>query len=579
MKRLNAGLLIVAFILSLFAGRLVQLQAIKSKEYTEQALEQRMRKIDLPAKRGIITDVNGAPMAMTQDAFGIFADPKRVDQSRRQEIASRLASILGADPAKIFASLGKPDTEYVELAHRVPPDQAKLVTSFKYRGIGTIPESRRVYPADSVGSNLIGFVLADGVGGAGLESEYDKELSGASGWQNVEIGADGQHIPMGESQAKKPIAGQGLKLTIDQDIQWKAEELIAKAVKDYKADWGTAVVLTPDQRVLAMASTPTFDPNNFGKAPAAALANPAVQMAFEPGSTGKIVTAAALIERGLATPETPFRGVPYCIRKYTVPFCNSHNTPDGKPQNLTLTGIMSESSNTGTMMASAALSQEDLYNSLRAFGFGETTGVNLPGETAGMLKAPGKWSGTDRWPIAFGQTISVSSLQMASVYATIANGGVRVQPTVIAGTYDGQGKFVPAAARPTRTVVSQNTAHQLTAMLEAVVNQGTGQEAKLGDYRVAGKTGTAWRYNDKLKNRNGTFGGYDGYTGMFAGFAPADNPQAVVQVVLQNPEKKIGYYGGVVAAPVFRELLSFSLQTLKTPPTGEVAPQMKLTVD
>ncbi|WP_106400765.1 peptidoglycan D,D-transpeptidase FtsI family protein [Actinocorallia populi] len=573
MKRLNVSLLIVAFVLSLFTGRLVQIQGVKSEEYAARALAQRMDEIGLLAERGTITDVNGAPLAMTQDAFGIFADPTQIKPSRREEIAGRLADALGLDPGKVLAGLSAPDTQYVELAHRVPAQRAELVASLGFRGIGAVPQSRRVYPADAVASNLIGFVNADGVGGEGLEFQYDKLLRGTDGWQRVERGGGGQRIPMGGGRIKKPVAGQGLRLTIDQDVQWKAEDLIAAAVEDHAADWGTAVVMTPGQRLLAMASAPTYDPNHYAEADPAALANPVVQAPFEPGSTGKIVTAAALLDKGLVTPEQPFT-VPYRIRRADREF---HDSEFHGTERLTFAGIIARSSNVGTILAGEPLSDKDLHGYLRAFGFAEPTGVNLPGETAGRLKEPQDWNGTDRYPISFGQAISVSSLQMAGVYATIANGGVRVTPSVIAGTYDSRGGFVPAAAPASRRVVAPDTARRLTTMMEAVVNQGTAKAARLGGYRVAGKTGTANRYDPEKKNKDGTRGGYAGYTGMFAGFAPADDPKVVVQIVLQNPRK--GYYGGTVAAPVFRELLNFSLRTLKVPPTGTPAPIMKLTAD
>ncbi|GAA0958231.1 penicillin-binding protein 2 [Actinocorallia libanotica] len=573
MKRLNAGLLAVAFVLSLFAGRLTRIQIITSGQYTEQALAQRMNKIDLIAERGTITDVNGAPLAMTQAAFGVFADPTQIDRSRRREIADRLADALGLDPGRVLTGLTKPDTQYVELAHRVTPEQAELITSFGFRGIGTLPESRRAYPADTVASNLIGFVNADGDGGEGLEYQYNELLKGTDGWQAVELGGSGQRIPMSGGRTKKPVAGQGLRLTIDQDVQWKAEELIAQAVEDHEAEWGTAVVMTPEQRLLAMASAPTYDPNEYAKAEPSALANPVVQVSFEPGSTGKIVTAAALLDKGLVTPEQRFT-VPYRIQRADREFRDSefHGT-----ERLTFADIIAKSSNVGTILAGEPLAKQDLYDYLRAFGFAEKTGVNLPGESAGLLKDPKEWSGTDRYPISFGQSISVTSLQMASVYATIANGGVRVTPTVIAGTYDDRDGFVPAPPPASRRVITEKTARRLTTMLEAAVDHGTAEKARLGPYRVAGKTGTANRYDPAKKNKDGSLGGYDGYTGMFSGFAPADDPQVIVQIVLQNPRK--GYYGGTVAAPVFKDLLSFSLKTLQVPPTGTPPPSVKLTAD
>ncbi|ROO85144.1 peptidoglycan synthetase FtsI [Actinocorallia herbida] len=572
-KRLNAGLLIAAFLLSLCAGRLVRIQGIDAAEYTELARAQREYRIDLVAERGTITDVNGARLAMSQDAFGVFADPTLIEEADREKVAAQLAGTLGMKPAEILAGLGRPDTRYVELAHRVRPERAKLITALGHRGIGTFPEPRRVYPADSVAAQLVGFVKADGEGGAGLEFQYNELLKGTDGWQNLELDGDGRRIPLGDGHSRQPVAGRGLRLTIDQDIQWKAEELIAQAVEEHDAAWGTALVLTPDQRILAMASTPSFDPNAYQEAPESATRNLAVQEPFEPGSTGKIVTAAALLEEGLVTPEQAFT-VPYSVRRAGREF---HDAKFHETQRLTFAGILATSSNVGTILAGEPLAKEDLHRYLRAFGFAEPTGVNLPGETPGLLARPADWSGADRYPISYGQAVSVSSLQMASVYATIANGGVRTTPSVVAGTYDERGRFVPAAAPSSRRVVSPDTARRLSVMMEAVVNRGTARGARLDGYRVAGKTGTANRYDPAKQNAHGTTGGYDGYTGMFAGFAPADAPKAVVQIVLQDPRK--GYYGGEVAAPVFRALLDFSLRTLKVPPTGTTAPDVPLTAD
>jgi len=569
MRRLNAALLMMAFVLSLFAGRLVQLQGINSEKYAAAAIEQRLRKIELPAVRGTITDAEGNLLALTQEAHGIFADPTRVDPAKKTEIAARLSSMLGLDPATVLERLGKKGTQYVPLAHQVTPERTKLVMSLGYRGIGQVPESRRSYPADSVAANVIGFVNQDGDGGEGLEYAYNKLLKGEDGWQRVEISAvDGQHIPMGEGQTKEPVPGRGLRLTLSQDIQWKAEEAISAAVRKRKAESGTVVVMTPDGRILAMASYPTFNPNEYSKASPEQLSNRAVGEAFEPGSTGKVITAAALLEEGLVTPETPFT-VPDRIRKYDRVFKDSH---DHKPwRNITFGGILAKSSNVGTIIASESLSDERLHAYMTAFGFGAATGVGLPGENPGMFKTPDKWSGTDRYPISFGQTISVNALQMAGVYATIANGGVRVTPTLVAGTLDEEGDFTPAEEPESRRVISEDTARQLIRMLEgATTNEGTAPLARIPGYRVAGKTGTAERYLESS-------GGYKGYTASFVGMAPADDPQLVVQVVLQDPKPK--YYGGEVAAPVFKEVMEFALKTRKVAPTGTAAPTLKMFAD
>ncbi|MDX6743077.1 penicillin-binding protein 2 [Actinocorallia sp. A-T 12471] len=569
MKRLNAGLLIIAFVLSLFAGRLVQLQGIDSEKYEAAAIKQRLRLIELPAVRGIITDASGAPLALTQEARGVFADPSMIDPAKRTEIAARLSSMLGLDVQQVLEAISTPKTRYVPLAHAVTPEKGRLVLSLGYRGIGVVPESRRSYPADAVAANVIGFVNQDGDGGAGLEYAQNKLLKGVDGWQRVEISAgEGQHIPMGEGQTKDPVPGQGLRLHLDQDIQWQAQEALAEAVKKHKAESGTVIVMTPDGKILAMASAPTFDPNDYAKASGSALQNRVVQEAFEPGSTGKIITAAALLEEGLVTPETPFT-VPDHIWKYTKKFKDSHSHPPYK--NITFAGILAKSSNVGTILASENLPDDKLYNYLTAFGFGSQTGVGLPGETAGLLNPPKTWSGTDRYPISFGQTVSVNALQMASVYATIANGGVRVTPTLVAGSLDEEGAFTAAPAPQSRRVIREETARQLVSMLEGAVGRdGTAASAQIPGYRVAGKTGTAERYVEKA-------GGYEGYTASFAGMAPADDPQLIVQVVLQDPKPE--YYGGVVAAPVFQKVMSFALKSRKVPPTGTVAPTLKMFAD
>ncbi|MEO5873780.1 MAG: penicillin-binding transpeptidase domain-containing protein, partial [Streptosporangiaceae bacterium] len=295
-----------------------------------------------------------------------------------------------------------------------------------------------------------------------------------------------------------------------------------------------------------------------------------VEEAFEPGSTGKIVTAAALIEKGLVTPETAF-DVPDRLQKYDKQFHDSHRHKLWK--GLTFGGIIAKSSNIGTIIASERMTSGDLYSYLRAFGFGQKTGINLPGETEGLLKSPDKWASTDRFPIAYGQTISVSALQMASVYATIANGGVRVTPTLIDGTLGEHGRITPAATPASRRVVSEETAHQLIRILEgATSDDGTAAAAEIPGYRVAGKTGTAYRINPATGKYPG-----GGYTASYAGFAPADNPQLVVQVVLQKPLTQ--QYGGEGAAKAFKDLMLFSLISRGVPQTGSPAPRLKIFAD
>ncbi|WP_245667849.1 peptidoglycan D,D-transpeptidase FtsI family protein [Actinomadura macra] len=568
LKRLNVGLLVVAFVLSLFAGRLVQLQTIESGKYTEKAMRQRLQRIDLPAVRGGITDAQGHPLAMTVEARAIFADPFVIKPQRRQAIVNALAPTLGLNPSSVMKAISRTGTRFVYLAHGVRPDQARLITSWKFLGIGTLPEYRREYPNNTVGAGVIGFVNGEGQGAAGLEHSMNGVLAGRAGWQQVEISPEGQHIPMGEDQRRPSVPGKGVRLTLMRDLQFEAQRAIEKQVKATGARGGTVIVMDPrDGRLLAMASAPGYDPNDYGRADPDRWGSPLVQEAYEPGSTGKVVTAAAVMEKGGIRPDTAFL-VPDRIRKYDRIFHDSHSHA---PERLTFAGVLAKSSNVGTIMASEHITAQQLHQTLRDFGFGQKTGLPLPGETAGLLQPPSRWSGTDRYPIAFGQTVSVNAVQMASVYATIANGGVRVTPNLIAGTVGENDRFTPASPPSRKQVISATTARQISDMLEGVTTgEGTAPKAQIPGYRVAGKTGTA----EIVNPRCGCYRG-GGYTASFAGFAPADDPQLVVQVVLQAPRRG-SHYGGDAAAPVFRDVMGFALQTQKIPPTGSRPPIAKI---
>jgi cell division protein FtsI (penicillin-binding protein 3) len=572
-KRLNVGLLLVAFVLSLFAGRLVQLQGIESKGYAEDALAQRLRgPVVLPAVRGPITFAQGQPLAMTVDSRLIYADPVMIERSQRQRIASTLAQMFDLDQADLLKKLTPrwKNDQYRELVDHVEPDRARMVTAMDFQGIDTKQEYRRVYPDGDLAANVAGFVNGDGDGGAGLESSLNTVLKGKSGWQKVELSETGQRIPMGQDEMRKPVPGKGIRLTLDRDIQWKAQDAITKQVKATGAQSGSVVVMDPrNGQILAMATSPTFDPATYYKARPDDLGDRVVQEGFEPGSTSKVITAAAAMEAGGVTPDTVFT-VPGHITRYDRTFNDSEAHA---PERLTFGGVLAKSSNVGTIMASERVTPTQLYQYMRAFGYGQTTGVGLPGESPGLLKPVDQWWGTDRYSIAFGQSVSVNALQTASVYATIANGGVRVTPNLIAGTTDDKGGFTPSASPASRRVIKQSTASELTRMLEGVTTRdGTAPLAQIPGYRVAGKTGTA----QKVNPRCGCYTG-GGYTSTFVGFAPADSPQLVVEVVLQKPQK--GYYGGEVAAPVFKNIMSFALQSRRVPPTGSKSPKIRIYAD
>jgi cell division protein FtsI (penicillin-binding protein 3) len=547
-----------------FVGRLVQLQAVDASTYARAAEQQRLRTIALPAVRGEITDRNGVPFATSVDARAVYADPTQV--STVDETAAQLAPLLGVPVAPLRAKLSDQRKRFVYLARALSPEVGRQVARLRRPGIGIEPERRRTYPAGSLGANVVGFVGTDGRGLGGFEHAADRALAGVDGHKTIEFGRNGPQIPVGVDSEQAPVPGSSLVLTLDRDIQWMAQRAIAEQVARTGADNGTVVVMDPGTgELLALATAPTFDPNAPARAPAAARGNRALSEVYEPGSTNKVITAAAALETGAVTPQTPFVIPP----TLTLAGKTFHDAEEHGVEHLTFAGVLAKSSNIGTILAAQRVGKGRLYSFLRAFGFGDKPGLGLPGESRGILPPPGAWSKTQQHTIAFGQGVSVSALHIASVYATIANGGVRVAPTLTRGWVDADGGFRPAAAPATRRVVSARTAGQLRAILEAVTtDEGTAPTARIPGYRVAGKTGTSQRVDPEC-------GCYRGYTASFVGFAPADQPALLVEVVLQDP--KHGHFGGTVAAPVFHDVMTFALKSREVPPTGTRPPTLRLT--
>ncbi|MBO3745444.1 penicillin-binding protein 2 [Streptosporangiaceae bacterium NEAU-GS5] len=557
-RRLNAALVVMAFVLSLFAGRLVQLQGLDSKVLQAKAAQQRVLLESLPARRGTITDVKGHPLAITDEAREIYLDPADVTPARRDQIATTLAKELTLPKEQIAGMLAKTDKHYLVVVRDLDPMRAKKIMSYGFKGVGSKPTYRRTYPGGNLAGGLIGFVGTEGRGLTGLERAYDKVLAGQDGQQSIEIGRDGQRIPMTRSTRQSPVSGRSVRLTIDRDVQWAAQEAIDKQVRATRARSGSVIVMDiRTGQIVAMANSPEVDLNHWDDYAPSDWGNRAAAEVFEPGSTNKVITAAAAIESGAVTPETRFTVADH-IRCADRVLRDAHTH---KTEPMTFTQVIGESSNVGTIMAAQRITSQRLYDMFRAFGFGATSGGRLPGEEEGLLPKWETWSGSQRCTIAYGQGISVTALQVASVYQTIANGGVRITPTIVAGATDEHGRMIAAPAPAQTRVVSATTAQEITGMLEGAVEDqgGTGSEAAITGYRVAGKTGTAMRYDQKCM-------GYCGYTATFVGFTPAQAPRLVALAVIQDP--KNGHFGGMVAAPVFKDVMTFALKTRKIPPDG-----------
>jgi cell division protein FtsI (penicillin-binding protein 3) len=422
----------------------------------------------------------------------------------------------------------------------------------------------REYPSGSLIASLVGFVNHDGIGASGLEWSKNTIISGVDGKY---IYGNGYRATIPGSTQSLVAAQQGtsIRLTIDRDVQWIASKAISKAVRDAHAISGTVIVLDPKTgAILAHATAPTFDPNNTKNVSLRQMANPSVQEVYEPGSTGKVITMSAAIEEEKVTPQTVFT-VPYELKVSNGTF---HDHEKHATERLTTTGILAVSSNTGSIQVGATLTHQTFYDYLRKFGIGSSTGSGLPGESEGQLLKVENWSGTTAPTFAFGQGYNVTAMQATSVFATIANNGIRVSPTVIAGTSDASGHFTPAKPRDQVRVISAETAAKMRLMMESVVSaQGTAPGAAIPGYRVAGKTGTAQRHNDACNC-------YSGYTASFIGFAPADAPKYVISVTIQGPQGI--HWGGSLGGPVFKEVMSFVLQSRHIAPTGTKAEPLPL---
>lgn len=568
-RRLHAILLAVTFVVIIFAVRLVELQGIDGRVYARQATAQYLHTQTLPAPRGEIVDRDGAVLAASVDARDIVVDPSITKDSTDptpQAIAAKLARVLHVPASRLLGPLTG-SGRFAYLARGVTPQIAAAVLALDLPGVAARPVMERVYPNGDLGAQVIGFVGTDGNGLGGLEYAYNRQLVGKPGKRTVETGSNGTVLPDGTTALVEPTPGVGLQLTLDRDIQWKAEQALAAQVAATGAEGGTVIVMRPSTgEILAMASVPTFDPAHPESAPPGLLGNPAVSDVFEPGSTAKVITMAAAIDSGILTPTSPI-DVPPTLQRVGRTF---HDAEPHGEEHLTLTGVLAESSNIGAILASEKIGTDRLYHYLRAFGLGEPTGLHFPGESAGMVGTPATWSASQRYTIPYGQGIAVTALQVADVYATIANGGVRVTPRLVKGFLQPDGTIDPAPPPDRTRVISATTAAALEEMLEAVTtDQGTAPEARIPGYRVAGKTGTAQRVDPSC-------GCYRGYTASFVGFAPADDPQLLALVVLDNPVN--GHFGGAVAAPVFRDVMSFALETLKIPPTGTTPPSLPLRV-
>ena len=583
-RRLRVALLCIVFALSIFAGRLVQVEGFDSAAYkTASAQWHPPDYIPLPAVRGAITTSDGAVLAMTVQTETVFADPKLIPVVNRPQVAARLAGPLKQAPAAILQLLNHPSSpEYVKLASGVSVGAGNQIAALDQPGIDMTPTYTTRYPNADLAATVSGFVnnktttLPGGAqqttlyGVQGLEQEYNSLLAGRPGGEYVELGQDGQPIPNTEADVTPAVPARSLRLTIQSAIQYDADQVCRQRVQQTHASSCSIVVMQPKTgAILAMAQWPTYNPATVSSL--AATTNIGVARVFAPGSTLKPVTVAAALEKGGQTPMSAYTIPPQITMdgKFTFHDAEAHPT-----ERLTVAGILANSSNVGMVQVVQHITRQQQYEYLRAFGLGQASGLGLPGESAGLLAAPGaaNYWGDSPFEYSFGQGLGVTAIQMASVYATIANGGVRVQPTLVAGTTSAAGQFLPAPRPASSRVISPTTASELMTILQQVpnVDARAGQNAGLiSGYTVAAKTGTAQVAGPGRSNCLCQYGA------SYIGIAPADNPQLVVAVNIQDPQGN--YYGDQVAGPAFYDVMKFALQTMKIAPDYARTPHIRLT--
>jgi cell division protein FtsI (penicillin-binding protein 3) len=577
--RIRKIVAIAVVIFLLFGLRLIEIQAIRASGYVKKAEVELSKSATLLAPRGTIYDINGVELARSISAMNIAVDQTVVNDPAAA--AKVVAPILNMTPSQLQPDLTG-ERRYVLIAKDITPETWRQVNQaikdyntqilktkdgISKRIGGFVPERSfiRDYPSGKLTSSLIGITNDQGSGASGIESSLNSLLAGTNG-KYIYANGRGNIIPGSEQVSVEAKSGTSVRLTIDRDVQWVAQNAISQAVASSRAESGTVIVMDPKTgAILAQASAPTFDPNISSTITLNKLRNPAVQEVYEPGSTGKVITVAAALQEGLVTPQSIFT-IPYKMKVADEYFHDHEKHPT---QRLTTTGLLAVSSNTGSIQIGQKLGKDTLYNYLRKFGIGQSTNSKLPGESAGILHPVKEWSGTSLPTIAFGQGYSLTAMQATSVFATIANDGVRVSPSILAGVVDESGKYTPAKENESVRVLSSQTASNMRAMMESVVSSnGTAPAAAISGYRIAGKTGTANRFNSACKC-------YSGYTASFIGFAPADQPKYVISVAIQDPKGM--HWGGALAGPVFKKVMSFVLQSERVQPTTAPVTTFKLT--
>ncbi len=558
-RRVTVVVSLLALWMLAIGGRLVHLQVSQHERLSDFAHRQQQRSAQTNALRGLILDRKGRELArsLDVDSFVAVVSDEKFDA---RETAHKLASVLGLDETPLRARLEeaqKSKRHEVWLVRQVDPEPAAKVRELKLVGVRAIKEPKRYYPNGALAAHVLGYVGTDDAGLGGIELYQDASLGGEAGQTWFE--RDAKHRAFGSFEIEAQ-PGQSVVLTIDQNIQYQAERALAAAVEQSHAKSGTALVLDPHTgEILALANAPTFDPNSAKRVTDEQRKNQALQNIYEPGSTFKVVAYSAALEEKLVRPTDPIDCQMGSINLLGRIIRDTHSYGT-----LTITEALAKSSNVAAIKLGLRVGKERMFDYITRFGFNHKTGIELKGETRGLVRDPSKWEPTSMGSVAIGQEVGVTPIQMAAAFGAIANDGVRIAPHLIKEVQDASGAVVQRTTPESHAVVSAETARMLRPMLESVTVNGTAKLARLEGYSAAGKTGTAQKIDPRTRAYSKTK-----YVASFVGFAPVENPAVVIIVVIDEPVTG-SYYGGAVAAPVFREIAESVLPYLDVAPDAEI---------
>ncbi len=560
-RRRSKAVFLVFLISLLFCiGRLLFIQIFRSSYLTSIAKKQHNQFVELEPRRGTIYDCNFKAQAFNLSMDSLYAEPNSIKEKDKGYIIDKLMPILGTDRAYLYDRLYRKKA-FIWLARKLPPEKSEAIKALKLKGLGFMKETKRIYPNSYLASHIIGFSGMDNQGLEGIERDFDKYLKGSEGWAVFLRDARQKKLDIWEKMVL-PVDGMDIVLTIDEVIQYIAERELDKAFKAFHAKGASIIVMDPHTgRILAMASRPTYDMNNYSSSGRDSIRNRSICDLFEPGSVFKIVTASAALEEKRITEEDKIfcENGSYRIGGRILHDHRSHGV-------LTFKEVIEESSNIGTVKVAQLLGPDKVYQYLKAFGFGAKLGIDLSGEISGMIKPPRAWSKTSISAIPIGQEVGVTALQLASAISVIANGGQLMKPYIIDSIRDKDGRIIKQN-KPVliRKVISVDTAMRIKKILTGVVEEGTGKLAKVSGFSAAGKTGTAQKIEP-----NGAYS-HSKFVASFIGFAPAEDPILAIVVTVDEPRPY--YFGGVVAAPVFQKVAGDAIRYIKGNeiPTGAMS--------